>query len=46
MTDSFQPILQFDAAARAVTRRTQDFDPEAAEARLASLGLEGRESRA
>jgi len=29
-------------AARAVTRRYQDFDPEAAEARLASLGLEGR----
>jgi beta-N-acetylhexosaminidase len=30
------------AAARAVARRVQPFDPDAAEARLADLGLEGR----
>jgi beta-N-acetylhexosaminidase len=32
------------AEARAVSRREQAFDPDAAEARLADLGLEGREA--
>jgi beta-N-acetylhexosaminidase len=32
-------------AARAAARRVQPFDPGAAEARLAELGLEGREAR-
>jgi beta-N-acetylhexosaminidase len=38
--------LERAEAARAVTRRSQPFDPEAAEARLAALGLDGREARA
>lgn len=38
--------LERAEAARAVTRRSQPFDPEVAEARLAALGLDGREARA